>query len=69
MKRIWYRDSVLDEEGEDCPENCIIRYYQDKDNWIDVIATASGIEVSTVNGQMVLRPMSGNLVEVYQKGR
>ena len=67
MKRIIYRDSVLDEVGEECSENCIVRYYQDKNNWIDVTATPRGVEVRSVSGGLVVSPSSGNTVEIYHE--
>jgi hypothetical protein len=71
MPTIEYKDSVLtaDEDAEICPEKCIVRYWLDKQSWIEVTATERGVEIRTEGGKMAIEPISGNNVEVYLRSR
>ena len=69
MDRIEYRDSILDEEPEVCGVNSIMRYYLDRNNWIEVTTTDKGIEIRSNGGHMAIEPQSGNTVEVYLRNR
>lgn len=71
MPTIEYKDSRLtdNDEAEICPEGAIMRYWFDRDNWIEVTLGERGIEVRSDGGQMVVQPISGNNVEVYLRER
>jgi hypothetical protein len=71
MPTIEYKDSITnhDEQAEICPESAVVRYWLDKDSWIEVTATIRGIEIRSDGGKMAIEPLSGNNVEVYLRER
>lgn len=71
MPTIEYKDSILveNEDAEICPDSAIVRYWFDSNNWVEVTVGERGIEIRSEGGQMVVQPISGNLIEVYLRER
>lgn len=63
-------DRVTDnDDAEVCPDTAIVRYWLDRDSWIEVTMTLRGIEVRSDGGRMAIEPISGNNVEIYLRAR
>jgi hypothetical protein len=71
MPTIEYKASVasIDDEAEICPDTAVVRYWIDRDSWIEVTATIRGIEIRSDGGKMAIEPLSGNNVEAYLRSR
>ena len=71
MPTIEYKDSrtVDNDDAEICPDTAIVRYWLDKDSWIEVTTTVRGIEIRSDGGRMAIEPLSGNNIEVYLRER
>lgn len=72
MSHIEYRDSILDEEPELCPDSAIVRYYDDEHDYIEVTATSRGIEVRATglgSNNVLVSPQASNVVEIFVRER
>jgi hypothetical protein len=71
MPTIEYKNDRIspDEDAEICPDTAVVRYWLDKDSWIEVTTTLRGIEIRSDGGRMAIEPISGNNVEVYLRSR
>ena len=66
---IEYRESITDENAEECPVTCIMRFYMDRNTWIDVtLSKDDGININSSSG-LIIDPRASNDVDIRVRSR
>lgn len=66
VTKVEYQETISDREPEVCPTTCIMRYYVDRNNWIDVSVDPQGfgLTIRSAHAGLKVMPEASNTIRV-----
>ena len=62
--KVEYRDNISMAEPEICPPTCTMRYWIDRNNWIDVSVERNGLVIRSAHAGIKVLPEASNTIRV-----